>query len=155
MKSEKPMATCLLPERSTLPPRTRLVPIIVTVMLCVYWAALFYGTHTKIPAGMLPGNTDKLIHFGAYAGLGILLMTLRASRGAYSWYSVAARWCVLACYGAFDELTQLLVNRNADMEDWLADVFGAAIGLGLVTLVVGFQRLRKPKCSSAVLDGKS
>ena len=120
--------------------RTSLCTRVVLVMLCVYWAALFYGTHTKVPEGLLPGNSDKLIHFWAYAGLAILLMSLRVTRGAYTWWSVLIAWCVLAIYGAFDELTQLLVNRNADIFDWVCDVTGAAAGLALVTLVVWYFR---------------
>lgn len=109
-------------------------------MLVVYWGALFYGTHTKVPEGLLPGNSDKLIHFWAYAGLGILLMSLRATRGVYSWMSIVYCWLLLAAYGAFDELTQLLVNRNADVNDWLCDVTGAAAGLATVTLFMWLFR---------------
>ena len=105
-------------------------------MLLVYWGALFYGTHTKVPEGLLPGNSDKFIHFWAYAGLGILLMSLRATWGVYPWISIVICWVVLATYGAFDELTQLLVNRSADMNDWLCDIAGASAGLAIVTLVV-------------------
>ena len=121
-------------------PQTSLATGIVFVMLCVYWAALFYGTHTKVPEGLLPGNSDKFIHFWAYAGLAILLMSLRVTRGAYTWLSVLIAWCILAIYGVFDELTQLLVNRNADIFDWVCDVTGAAAGLAMVTLTVWYFR---------------
>ncbi len=119
-------------------PSTRRMPIatlIVSAMLVIYWVALFYGTHVKIPPGMLPRNSDKIVHFSAYAGLGVLLMTLRATRGPFPWFSVIARWFVLAGYGVFDELTQLLVARDAEVYDWIADSVGAALGLGLVTFV--------------------
>jgi len=108
---------------------------VITTILCVYWAVLFYSTHTKLPPGMLPGNSDKFVHFTAYGLLGALLMALRASRGSFPWTSIVARWVVLAMYGAFDELTQLLVNRNADIHDWFADVVGAAIGIGIVSTI--------------------
>lgn len=108
---------------------------VITTMLCVYWAVLFYSTHTQLPPGILPGNSDKFVHFAAYGLLGALLMALRASRGSFPWTSVVARWVVLGMYGAFDELTQLLVNRNADFQDWFADIIGAAIGIGIVTVI--------------------
>jgi VanZ family protein len=108
---------------------------LITTILCVYWVVLFYSTHTKLPPGILPGYSDKAVHFAAYGLLGALLMALRASRGPFPWTSIMARWVVLAMYGAFDELTQLLVNRNADFQDWFADIIGAAIGLGLVTVI--------------------
>ena len=115
---------------------------VVFVMLCVYWAALFYGTHTKVPEGLLPGNSDKFIHFWAYAGLASLLLSLRVTQGACTWLSVLIAWCILALYGAFDELTQLLVNRNAEVFDWIFDVTGAASGLALVTMVVWYFRTK-------------
>ena len=126
-------------------PKTSLATRVVLVMLCVYWAALFYGTHTKVPDGLLPGNSDKFIHFWAYAGLAILFMSLRVTQGAYTWLSVLIAWFILAFYGAFDELSQLLVNRSAEIFDWIFVVTGAATGLMLVTLCVWYFRphLRK------------
>lgn len=118
------------------PSTARLATAAVTLLLGVYWIALFYGTHSTLPPGMLPGNSDKYVHFTSYAGLGVLLMSLRAIRGTYSWKSVFARWFVLVAYGAFDELTQMLVNRTADFRDWYADICGAACGLAAVTFVV-------------------
>ena len=123
-------------------PQTSLATRVVFVMLCVYWAALFYGTHTKVPEGFLPGNSDKFIHFWAYAGLAILLLSLRVTQGASTLLSVLIAWFTLALYGAFDELTQLLVNRNADIVDWVCDVTGAAAGLALVTTVVWYFQQR-------------
>ena len=121
-------------------PKTSLATRVVLLMLCVYWGALFYGTHTKVPDGLLPGNSDKFVHFWAYAGLAILFMSLRVTQGAYTWSSVLIAWIILAFYGAFDELTQLLVARDADIFDWIFDVTGAAAGLTLVKLCVWYFR---------------
>ena len=134
------MAKSLTSDRTVAGQRTSRATIIVAVLLVVYWLVLFCGTHIRIPKGMLPGQSDKLVHFAAYAVLGALLMSLRATRGVYPWYSVYARWFVLSGYGAFDELTQLLVNRNADVMDWLADNVGAAVGLGFVTFTLWLFR---------------
>lgn len=109
--------------------------LIVILMLVVYWGVLFYATHTPIPPGLLPGQTDKAIHFTAYGLLAVLMMTLRATRGPFGWYSVIMRWLVLAAYGAFDELTQMLVNRSCDFVDWLFDVTGVTAGLLAVAFV--------------------
>ncbi len=145
--------------RSTKPlPAQRRVPtatVVVTVLLACYWTALFYGTHIKIPPDLLPEarNIDKLAHLASYAVLGALFMSLRATRGVYPWSSVIARWFVLAGYGAFDEISQLLVNRNADPMDWLADVIGVAVGLGSVTFVVWrFRRSTNPAHDDAHLS---
>ena len=112
------------------------VTVIMAVVLGIYWAALFYATHMPIPQGMLPGNSDKFIHFVAYCGLGTLLMGLVATRGPIKWPGVIICWLILATYGVFDELTQLLVSRNADVRDWLYDISGAATGLLVVASLV-------------------
>ena len=131
--------------------------LVVAVALCVYWGALFYGTHTKLPPGFLPGHSDKIVHFASYAGLAALLISLRATRGTFPWFSVIGRWMVLALYGAFDELTQLLVNRSADFYDWCADVVGSAVGLAIVTFVLWCLRpsAKASDLSSSVADGIS
>ena len=112
----------------------------VATLLAVYWGALFYGTHIRLPSGLMPEHLDKLIHFLSYMGLGILFLSLRATRGVFPWSSVIARWFVLAAYGAFDELSQMVVGRNCDPADWLADITGVAIGLAIVTFFIGQRR---------------
>ena len=122
--------------------------IIIAIALIIYWVALFYGTHSPLPPGMLPGHSDKIIHFVAYGGLAALLMSLRASRGPFPWTSIVARWLFLAFYGAFDEITQALVNRSPDLEDWYADLLGAAVGLGFV--IFAFRLIRGNSKTSTV-----
>lgn len=112
------------------------ITMVVAGLLCLYWGALFYATHMPLPPGVLPGNSDKFVHFAAYAGLAVLLLSLRATRGAFPWYSVFARWCFLALYGVFDEATQYFVKRSPDIDDWIADVLGVTFGLALVTFFV-------------------
>lgn len=132
--------------------RTTRATFVVGFCLCVYWVVLFYSTHTKLPPNLLPGNSDKYIHTSAYAVLGVLLISVRATRGPFRWTSVASRWLCLAAYGAFDELTQLLANRTADLHDWYADLFGAAIGLCAATVVIrSLQLYPRPDKSSSTL----
>ncbi len=116
----------------------RRLTLLLTAALVVYWLVAFLGTHlpVRIPAGVTERGGDKLLHFVGYAILASLLMGLRASRGPFGWYSVVMRWIVLAGYGAFDEVTQQLVGRHADVADWCADLIGAGCGLGFVVLLV-------------------
>jgi VanZ family protein len=44
-------------------------------------------------------------------------------------------WGVIAVYGAVDELTQPWAGRFCDLNDWLADIGGGAIGLALAWVV--------------------
>jgi VanZ family protein len=106
---------------------------VTALALAAYWIALFIGTHVPVPEGMGVGNKDKWIHFAAYAGLAFLAtMTIawrvRGSlRGTYLLLIVVG----FAMFGAFDELTQPLVHREADWFDWFADVTGVLIGTGI------------------------
>lgn len=123
------------PHREARPLRRRSygpVTILLAVLLVLYWASLFTATHVPLPRGVLRHGGDKLAHFLAYGGLAALMMSVRASHGPFGWRSVIGRFIVLVAYGAFDELTQLLVRRQADWWDWMADVVGVAIGLSLV-----------------------
>ena len=133
---------------TTVPHRRRLTYLLAIALVC-YWLIAFAGTHIPIPAGVIPrGGGDKVLHLVGYAILGALLMGLRASRGPFGWRSVIVRWAVLAMYGAFDEVTQRLVGRHADVADWCADLIGAAFGLGLVVLLVRACSPRSVKCES-------
>ncbi len=116
----------------------RPLTVVLAVMLVTYWLALFVGTHIPIPKGFLQAGGDKVVHCASYAGLAVLLLGLRASRGSFGRRSVILRWALLAAYGAFDELTQLLVGRQGDVLDWCADILGALCGLALVVLFVWF-----------------
>jgi VanZ family protein len=106
--------------------------------LVVYWIALFVGTHMPVPRGTNLENSDKWIHFFAYAGLGGL-MTLaagwRSQAGLRLWH-LALIAVSLAAFGGFDELTQPLAGRDADWLDWFADVGGVIAGTTLGALAV-------------------
>ena len=99
-----------------------------------YWLAIFIATH--LPLGpALPGSPrglDKLVHGAAFAGLAIVLSATGAIWLRSSGRLYAAVFGVAAVYGAFDELTQMLVpRRTADFRDWAADLFGAALGIAV------------------------
>jgi len=97
--------------------------------LAVYWMAIFIGTHLPNDLPSLGEVDDKLLHFGAYAGLAFLLAaactTLRLRHG-----TLLLPMAVAAIYGCIDELSQRAVpGREADVADWAADVFGAGVGV--------------------------
>lgn len=91
------------------------------------------------------GFSDKTLHFWAYGALGALM--LRALARA-SWQGVAARsalvaWVLTSGWGALDEFHQAFVpGRFPSWVDWLADVLGAAVAVGLVVVfgVIGRRR---------------
>ena len=134
----------------------RRITVLLTIALVLYWLVAFLGTHIPIPAGVIPrGGGDKVLHFVGYTILASLLMGLRASRGPFGWRSIVMRWLVLAAYGAFDEVTQSLVGRHADVADWYADLMGACCGLGFVVLLVRVCSLRRVKRKSPPVADKA
>jgi VanZ family protein len=103
----------------------------------LYALAIFIESSiSRIPA-FPTGFSDKDGHALLYAGLAALI--LRAVSGA-RWNRVTASAAVIAvglaaAYGATDEFHQWFVpGRTADPADWLADVVGATIGVGVVYL---------------------
>lgn len=117
-------------------PHHRRITVLLTITLVLYLLIAFLGTHIPIPPGVIPRGGDKVLHFIGYSVLGALLMGLRASLGEFRWPSVVGRAGFCAGYGAFDEITQMLVGRNADVADWCADLLGASCGLLAIVLLV-------------------
>lgn len=120
----------------------RLAPI----LLVIYWAMLFTGTH-------LPGSSfrgfhfnDKVMHFGAFAGLAFLLAwALPKSIKRINGLVIAA--ILILAYAIFDEWTQGFVpNRSPDIHDFFADTLGMLTGFlaYLVLRTILFGMLKQP-----------
>lgn len=118
--------------------------------LAIYWSTMFFGTHLPAMPQSLAGQSDKVLHCGAYFGLATLLLTWRISRGPVSFRDIVLIWLMIGLYGIFDEVTQPLVGRHADYEDWLADLTGAAIGLGITWPIASWLLNRLPTVPDAV-----
>jgi VanZ family protein len=99
--------------------------------LAGYALALVVGTHLPPTFKGIPrDNSDKLWHFGAYLGLAWLLaIAWETSTGRLNGRHLRLLWVAIAIFGAVDEVTQLLVDRDATVGDWAADAAGAAVGL--------------------------
>ncbi|MEX0610512.1 MAG: VanZ family protein [Pirellulales bacterium] len=119
-------------------------PRIWQVILAGYWAALFVATHLPRVTLSLPGeNTDKLIHFAAFAILAVFAaLAWQLSAGRLTARHLCWIWVLIAIYGALDEWTQSAVGRNASASDWAADAGGAAIGLMLFRWLQRSRALR-------------
>jgi VanZ family protein len=123
-------------ERATLQKRISLA------VLAVYWIALFVGTH--VPRLQPPpplAQSDKWLHFTAFAVLSALFAWNWSLRAAFGWRERLAAVAILAVYGALDEFTQSYVSRDANIHDWYADLAGILVGLA--ALVVA-RRLFRP-----------
>ncbi|MDO8462539.1 MAG: VanZ family protein [Deltaproteobacteria bacterium] len=86
-------------------------------------------SHVELPSVFDFPNSDKVIHFFEYGGLGFLCV--RAIRFRYRDIRQAEILAFFLCllYGATDEIHQLFVpGRNSSLTDLLADGIGAAVG---------------------------
>jgi VanZ family protein len=124
----------------------RLCTLATAVLVC-YWLAMFTGTHwPKFNLERYPQNTDKLLHFSAYAGLSFLIalrLACKRASAAGEWLrlpSLAVRdvlWimAVIVGYSIFDEVTQPYFGRTCDFFDALADWIGGSFGLGVFVVI--------------------
>jgi VanZ family protein len=95
------------------------------------------GTHIpRPPEELLPfGESDKLLHLSAYAGLAFLACLNWSLHRAFTWRAAAGIWIAILAFGALDELTQIPVGRQCDLRDWIADAAGSLAGIGLFAII--------------------
>ena len=103
------------------------ITLIVTIILTV---AMLWPLDTP-PAA--PDGSDKLVHLLAFTVLSFPL----ARTGRFGLLPV---FLGASAFGGMIELIQPTFNRNADVNDWVADVVGVAIGIGCGLL---YRRLRR------------
>jgi len=101
--------------------------LIVTTVLTV---AMLWPIHQPPSA---PDGTDKFVHLVAFAALAFPLA--RTGRIGLVPVFVGASF-----FGGLIELIQPSFNRSADLNDWVADVVGVILGIGLGLL---YRRLRR------------
>jgi VanZ family protein len=92
--------------------------IIVTFTLSV---AMLWPLEAPPPT---PEGSDKLVHFIAFAALAFPLA--RTGRIGLLPVFIGA-----SAFGGAIELIQPSFNRSADVNDWIADVVGVILGIGL------------------------
>jgi VanZ family protein len=80
-----------------------------------------------------PEGSDKLVHFIAFAALAFPLA--RTGRIGLLPVFIGA-----SAFGGIIELIQPRFNRSADFNDWVADIVGVILGIGLGLL---YRRLRR------------
>lgn len=97
----------------------------------LFWPALMlvvWGELTPHPPDILPGASDKLLHFTAYFGLAAL-----ASVALNRPLAVLVAVLSLAALGGGLEVLQGFTGRDAEWLDEVANSLGAVLG-GLVAL---------------------
>lgn len=137
-------------------PPVRLRRRVLLAALLTAWLTAFAATH--VPAPRVPHGlpSDKTLHLLTYAVLaGLMWLTLRAY-GRPMRSRALATFAALALYGAFDEITQPLVNRSAEVRDWLFDTLGVVLALAIGALVeVLGARSAPAAAATGAADGAS
>lgn len=105
---------------------------------------------TSWPGGFRIGSSvpgiDKAFHFSAYAVLAALM--LRATLSPTSTRTMLLVWTVVACFGALDEWHQQFIPRRAmSLDDWIADISGALVGVLAVRFLPFLTPRRRPTLS--------
>ena len=116
------------------------------IAFALYWATLFVLMHVPVPVQSPAPHFDKVVHFLAYAGLGVGMIVVLPSAWRRSLFgllfAIGAAWL----YGVVDEIIQGFVpGRSADLLDWCADTAGAAVGATVAWTVAGLSRLGRRK----------
>ena len=105
----------------------------------LFTVAVLVFTHLPqetIPPSLQEDGVDKLQHVLAYGVMTFLfLISLRTSP---TMLSALLLFLVVSAIGAFDELTQLFMNRSASVTDLAADIVGILAALFFFTV----RRLR-------------
>lgn len=119
------------------------------LLLCIYWLAMFAGTHMPTTPSFVHGNSDKIWHFFGYVGLAALCSAAWAVSRADFPARMKLRHClvivlVLAVYGGLDEITQPLMGRTCDLRDWVADLLGLVVGVAAVQWLLLVAEKLKP-----------
>ena len=105
------------------------IPLTLAVTLTLT-VAMLWPLEAPPPA---PESSDKLVHFVAFAALAFPL----ARTGRFGLLPV---FIGASAFGGVIELIQPSFNRIADVNDWVADVVGVIISIGLGLL---YRRLRR------------
>ena len=103
--------------------------LIVTAVLTV---AMLWPIHQRPPG---PDGSDKVVHLVAFAALAFPLA--RTGRIGLIPVFVGA-----SAFGGLIELIQPSFGRSADMQDWIADIAGVALGIMLALLYRRFRHHR-------------
>jgi VanZ family protein len=114
--------------------------LLVYIPLVLYWIILLSAT--SIPSDGIPTTavSDKVMHFTAYFGLGVLLNLTFIFQNKFSFLkykSAAATIIIGSIYGGLDEFHQHFIpGRSMEFLDFVADFAGLVLAVVFVILLM-------------------
>jgi VanZ family protein len=103
-----------------------------------YMTLIYHLSAESNPLPLLTEHVwDKVLHFVEYSALGCLLYRAVAGEGLALTPAVLFTLAATSVYGATDEFHQFFTpGRSVDVQDWMADTLGGALGIAVYTVVV-------------------
>lgn len=114
---------------------------LIYLPLIIYWAILFILT--SLPTGLAIETrdvSDKLLHFGAYGLLSLLLFLNLHFQNKFQLlkkYPAILTVLIASFYGLLDEIHQMFVpGRSAEFLDWMADFSGSVLAVFITSFIL-------------------
>jgi len=115
------------------------------LMLCVFiWVCGFTATHLPRKAVPPSGLSDKWLHTIGYFVLVAILVATLVTRELPRRRRMLFLLVAVPLYAAFDEISQPLVGRSANIYDWIMDLCGALLAIAAVESFLVLLR-RRPR----------
>lgn len=107
------------------------------IALAAYWPLVFTLTHIPVPdIARKSGMSDKTMHVMAFFALTFLVWCAVSPYRRIEWHRAKTWWVfgALAAYGAMDEYLQSFVGRGACVDDFIANLFGITLAMGVLSI---------------------
>jgi VanZ family protein len=125
-----------------------LKPIFFICLLIISWiiATLIESSGSSLPLLNKAPHLDKIAHFLAFSGLGLLTCMLAFKLSPIPAIPLLSPpLLMVTLFGIIDEAFQMLIpGRQADLLDLLADICGALFAIFLANLMASLMRANKP-----------
>ncbi|MEI6334455.1 MAG: VanZ family protein [Methylococcaceae bacterium] len=123
-------------------------PVFFICLLIIGWiiATLIESSGPPLPLLGEAPHLDKVAHFIAFSGLGLLACALAFKLNPTPTIPLlSAPLLMVTLFGIIDEAFQMLVpGRQADLLDLLADICGALFAVFSANLIARLLRANKP-----------
>ena len=110
----------------------------ILLALGIYWPFIFILTHIPVSEVVRQsGMSDKTMHTMAYLVLTLLVCLAVSPYEKIRWGRFKTWGIVMTLigYGILDELLQVWVGRSGDVVDFLANLCGIIIGMGILSIL--------------------